>query len=224
MDTLKKWKNKNKDLLSENEHDLVFENLINNIDNESIQDTIRLLKSRYKRNQKANIIAIESNIDYNTEFNKITTSLLMVINNLTNEVITFDKKTTETKVKIFDNNILVISNVDSNHLKLKEYFHTFHFTNVDIVTFNNIPESCEKDDIIIFDNRDIYDNKGNVIKEKEDARNKEMLHFIKRTNAHLIHLGNYLKLVNRYRNRIQSENSLITLYSRTKELIEFIDA
>jgi len=170
---------------------------------------------------------IDSN-SYNIEANKIGGAFLNFIG-------TLDETDLETMNhfvhKKVGNQIAVFTENESSE-KVEDFFHQLNFRNVSVFRANNFDNvEYTNFDLLIFDNRDLppcfsknkLDEFEDAIKARILGRIEKMDSVIRDSSKFLIHYGDFLFWINSNRERVQAANSQFSLYSRTKEVIEFIN-
>ena len=119
--------------------------------------------------------------------------------------------------------ILILSN-EEGIFSLKSYFNQRSFENVYFENWDNFQiHKLNQVDIVILNNMDLpaMPQNNHSADEKTVKRIDIIKHALEMTNCYFVHYGNYLYLINEYRDRIIAANSIFTLFSRVKEISEF---
>ncbi len=128
------------------------------------------------------------------------------------------------------NPILVVSRNEEKD-ELSDFFQKLGFSSVSFGA-GDLLKDQEDVDLVIFDNRDLQDcrTKDDLTKipveerQKIEQREEMMQSLIEKTPRLLLHYGGQSYIVSKNRNRVYAANSSFSLYARTKEIIDFINA
>jgi hypothetical protein len=213
------FKNNLKDLLEDNVQTCINE-LKRLVSDVTFLDNLRLISTNYKAFKSAQNLNTYGREELEIERRRVVSSLLNLINDLKQS----DFKKTAFETEGIEETILVVSSNDTSLVDMRRFFTSYFFKNV------HYDASCkevvaETYDLIVFDNRLMGKAVGNAQAEEaldEAARNHLVLlkKYLEETKFNIVYYGEFLHLLNNYRDRVNAANSKFTLYARVKETID----
>lgn len=165
----------------------------------------------------------------NIAMNRIGDALLNLIHSINLEDIG-DIEDVPKQNKI-ENKIAVFTQ-EQEKLKVGDFFRQFNFENIEVFSMTEELFNIKDYDLIIFDNQDlppcsslnVYQGLPEAAQKAISDRIAKMEQVIQETSRFMVHYGGMLYWVNSHRDRVQAANSRFSLYARTKEVIDFINA
>jgi len=213
---------------------LILKSLRDNIlSGSSLSDQLLLIKQRYNDLQDQQMAGTISRQEYTLEKNAINRSILGLINELSEEDVKSQLVGNEVSIK---NPILVICPNSDSKVFLDKLLSQINFTNRTLRLEEEVSTPVKGEehlhDLVIFDNRDLpairHSKALDDLSAEEQARAKRrvklMEAFVKDTPYFIVHLGEHLYWINDNRDRVNAANSMISLYARTRETLDFINS
>lgn len=208
---------------------------------DSVLASLKLNLNSSKENQfiklSSNFTALQINKlelsyrEYRIEANRIIKVLLAFIDALEAQDIFSEPDVIDnTRPPKIENPILLVGNEVNSTSDLLKHLEDLHFQQI-IVYEEQKNVLLEKYDLVILDNRHLVSclrpqQLNELTKNQQQdiqQRIRLMENFIKDGDSKfLVHLGNMLYWINNHREKVQAANSLFSLYTRTKEVLEFL--
>jgi hypothetical protein len=170
-----------------------------------------VISSRWSRLKRKRIENRISDENYNIEENNITNSLLVVINEITEE----EAQAYDLKYGIFKK-LLIVCPTKERIEKMKQFFSK-RYRNNEHTTQLLSKEEVSEYDLVIFDNQ---------VKKSLSNSNKMpdlLKDYINQTDAYILYYGEHLSDLSNYKERVYTANFKFSLHSRLQEMLTFLE-
>ena len=181
--------------------------------NESI-----LLMGRYSRWREQERREVDSKDEIEREFRKISNILLNLIEDMSGAQMVNHET-------IVAHNILVICKDVSDEFYMREFFRRMQLKDYDIKISNTYHDPSGYH-FIVFDNHSCPTHKPTELTELDNFHLNKMQEYLDKTSdKYIIHFGTHYALLSdaTYRERMHMANSKFALYSRIKEMQDYIE-
>lgn len=202
--------------------------LKNNLDSSSSKiNLLTAIRRNYNTIQTEWLGGIVKEEEYGMRHNKLTARILEFLDLLEAEDLNTESGREHSVIK---NPLLIIGNPETNPREMKKLFEVLRFELVDFYKTGDPIPANDQYRLIIFDNTDLpvcpspdkLSGFEESIQEKFNLRIALWKDFLEKTNYFFIHYGEYFYWINKNRERIHAANSRFALYSRVKEMLDFI--
>lgn len=180
---------------------------------------ILVLSASLESWERRDTLSLEKTEDVQINRNKITSAILNYVEDLKDD----DLKPQETP-----NKILVLCANDSDELHMYKFFGRMQFTSYKIVQTKNYYDPS-KFEFIVFDNHSSKEKKFLAINavqslpEEEKAHLNRLNEYLKDSDKFIVYYSHHFyDLVNEQRDRFHAANSQFALFSRIREMQEFV--
>ena len=190
--------------------------------NERLKNTCLSLAGRWSDVMDHNRDGILSTQEFFQEKNKIRQAILSLVSQIEEE---------DLKDRLDPLRILIICQDEAQSEHLDYYFRCYGYDNIlaEVRSSYEVPKGYN---VVVFDNSKVKgeDREGGekVYSEEEEDRILLMKEYLEQTEKDLgthailfIHFGEYLKLLEKHRDKATAANSLLSLYARVKEVDEY---